>query len=179
MPRFFRRLSEGVFDLDDLRQRTTELADFVHEAERPLQLRSFPRDRRGFFERREHRGESLFCLQPGTLASRRAVSRDGADRAGSAAVASADARAHFQRPRRSARPGRRNRSARRAADVRPAHTWPSCGSRAAISSSTTTSRRLTTGCCKPEITSQIRAVETSVLPFAPRNARRTMRIWSW
>ena len=32
MPRFFRRLSEGVFDLDDLRQRTTELADFVHEA---------------------------------------------------------------------------------------------------------------------------------------------------
>src|SRR4051794_36718535 len=29
MPRFFRRLSEGVFDLDDLRKRTDELADFV------------------------------------------------------------------------------------------------------------------------------------------------------
>ena len=31
-PRFFRRLAEGVFDLDDLRQRTHELADFVAAA---------------------------------------------------------------------------------------------------------------------------------------------------
>ncbi len=29
MPRFFRRLAEGVFDLEDLAQRTNELADFV------------------------------------------------------------------------------------------------------------------------------------------------------
>lgn len=29
MPRFFRRLAEGVFDLDDLQQRTYELADFI------------------------------------------------------------------------------------------------------------------------------------------------------
>jgi predicted esterase len=29
MPRFFRRLAEGVFDLDDLTARTHELADFV------------------------------------------------------------------------------------------------------------------------------------------------------
>ena len=29
MPRFFRRLAEGVFDLEDLRNRTHELADFV------------------------------------------------------------------------------------------------------------------------------------------------------
>jgi predicted esterase len=29
MPRFFRRLAEGVFDLDDLQKRTHELADFV------------------------------------------------------------------------------------------------------------------------------------------------------
>lgn len=29
MPRFFRRLAEGVFDLEDLRKRTHELADFV------------------------------------------------------------------------------------------------------------------------------------------------------
>ena len=29
MPRFFRRLSEGVFDLEDLQRRTHELADFV------------------------------------------------------------------------------------------------------------------------------------------------------
>ena len=29
MPRFFRRLAEGVFDLEDLTKRTHELADFV------------------------------------------------------------------------------------------------------------------------------------------------------
>lgn len=29
MPRFFRRLAEGVFDLEDLKKRTNELADFV------------------------------------------------------------------------------------------------------------------------------------------------------
>ncbi|WP_376988022.1 alpha/beta hydrolase [Bosea sp. R86505] len=32
MPRFFRRLAEGVFDEDDLRRRTHELADFVEAA---------------------------------------------------------------------------------------------------------------------------------------------------
>ena len=32
MPRFFRRLSEGVFDLEDLKLRTVELANFVLEA---------------------------------------------------------------------------------------------------------------------------------------------------
>ena len=32
MPRFFRRLAEGVFDLDDLRRRTNELADFAEGA---------------------------------------------------------------------------------------------------------------------------------------------------
>lgn len=31
-PRFFRRLAEGVFDLDDLQKRTHELADFVMAA---------------------------------------------------------------------------------------------------------------------------------------------------
>ena len=29
MPRFFRRLSEGVFDIEDLKFRTYELADFI------------------------------------------------------------------------------------------------------------------------------------------------------
>jgi phospholipase/carboxylesterase len=29
LPRFFRRLAEGIFDLEDLRKRTNELADFV------------------------------------------------------------------------------------------------------------------------------------------------------
>ncbi len=32
MPRFFRRLAEGVFDIEDLRARTHELADFVGDA---------------------------------------------------------------------------------------------------------------------------------------------------
>ena len=32
MPRFFRRLAEGVFDEDDVRRRADELADFVAEA---------------------------------------------------------------------------------------------------------------------------------------------------
>lgn len=32
MPRFFRRLAEGVFDLDDLRRRANELAGFVEAA---------------------------------------------------------------------------------------------------------------------------------------------------
>ena len=32
MPRFFRRLAEGVFDLDDLRVRTHELADWIAES---------------------------------------------------------------------------------------------------------------------------------------------------
>lgn len=34
MPRFFRRLAEGVFDLEDLRERTDELADFIADAAR-------------------------------------------------------------------------------------------------------------------------------------------------
>jgi phospholipase/carboxylesterase len=32
MPRFFRRLAEGVFDVEDLKQRTNEVADFVGQA---------------------------------------------------------------------------------------------------------------------------------------------------
>lgn len=34
MPRFFRRFAEGVFDLDDLKFRTVELADFIEDAKR-------------------------------------------------------------------------------------------------------------------------------------------------
>ncbi|MGA2601913.1 MAG: alpha/beta hydrolase, partial [Bryobacteraceae bacterium] len=35
-PRFFRRLREGVFDLEDLRFRTNELADFLARQAGPL-----------------------------------------------------------------------------------------------------------------------------------------------
>jgi predicted esterase len=38
MPRFFRRLAEGVFDLEDLKTRTNELADFVGAAVRHYNL---------------------------------------------------------------------------------------------------------------------------------------------
>jgi phospholipase/carboxylesterase len=38
MPRFFRRLAEGVFDLEDLKKRTNELADFVAAAVRHYKL---------------------------------------------------------------------------------------------------------------------------------------------
>src|SRR5215203_7324684 len=31
MPRFFRRLSEGVFDIEDLKIRSQELADFIQK----------------------------------------------------------------------------------------------------------------------------------------------------
>ena len=39
MPRFFRRLAEGVFDEDDVRRRADELADFVAEAREPTAWR--------------------------------------------------------------------------------------------------------------------------------------------
>jgi phospholipase/carboxylesterase len=38
MPRFFRRLAEGVFDEDDVRRRANELADFIVEARKTYQL---------------------------------------------------------------------------------------------------------------------------------------------
>jgi phospholipase/carboxylesterase len=40
MPRFFRRVSEGVFDESDVRRRANELADFIAEARRQYQLRA-------------------------------------------------------------------------------------------------------------------------------------------
>jgi phospholipase/carboxylesterase len=38
MPRFFRRLAEGVFDVEDLKQRTNEMADFVTAAAQHYKL---------------------------------------------------------------------------------------------------------------------------------------------
>jgi len=39
MPRFFRRLAEGVFDLEDLKRRTDELAEFIESARGAYGLR--------------------------------------------------------------------------------------------------------------------------------------------
>ena len=67
MPRFFRRLAEGVFDLEDLKRRTIELADFIGAAA----------DRYGFdrsrviavgFSNGANIAASLLLLRPGVLA---------------------------------------------------------------------------------------------------------------
>lgn len=42
MPRFFRRLAEGVFDLEDLKFRTAELAAFVEQARADYNLKTSP-----------------------------------------------------------------------------------------------------------------------------------------
>ena len=67
MPRFFRRLAEGVFDLDDLQRRTRELAAFVARASAHYGF-----DRRqvvavGFSNGANIAG-SLLLLEPSTLA---------------------------------------------------------------------------------------------------------------
>jgi predicted esterase len=40
MPRFFRRLAEGVFDLEDLKRRTEELAQFIEGAREQYDVRA-------------------------------------------------------------------------------------------------------------------------------------------
>ena len=67
MPRFFRRLSEGVFDLDDLRIRTRELAAFVAAAATHYGL-----DATGIvavgFSNGANIAASTLLLEPGVLA---------------------------------------------------------------------------------------------------------------
>jgi predicted esterase len=67
MPRFFRRLAEGVFDLEDLRYRTHELADFVEAATRAY---SFDSDKvvAVGYSNGANIAASLLLLRPGTLA---------------------------------------------------------------------------------------------------------------
>jgi predicted esterase len=68
MPRFFRRLAEGVFDLDDLRIRTTELASFIARAR---EVYGF--DPAGLvavgFSNGANMAASLLLLAPGLLAA--------------------------------------------------------------------------------------------------------------
>ncbi len=66
MPRFFRRLAEGVFDLDDLRRRTHELADFVDAARRTYDLGPTPPIAVGFSNGANIAAATLL-LRPGTL----------------------------------------------------------------------------------------------------------------
>lgn len=66
MPRFFRRLAEGVFDLDDLRRRTHELADFVDAARSKYDLGPRPPIAVGF-SNGANIAAALLLLRPGTL----------------------------------------------------------------------------------------------------------------
>jgi phospholipase/carboxylesterase/glyoxalase family protein len=66
MPRFFRRIAEGVFDLDDLRLRTGELADFVVAARRAYGIADRPLVAVGF-SNGANIAASTLLLRPGTL----------------------------------------------------------------------------------------------------------------
>jgi phospholipase/carboxylesterase len=65
MPRFFRRIAEGVFDLDDLRRRTDELAEFVTAAGAEYGLPSPPVA--VGFSNGANIAAALLLLRPGTL----------------------------------------------------------------------------------------------------------------
>ncbi len=66
MPRFFRRLAEGVFDLDDLRRRTVELAEFVAAARTQYQLGDLPPIAVGF-SNGANVAAAMLLLRPGSL----------------------------------------------------------------------------------------------------------------
>jgi phospholipase/carboxylesterase len=66
MPRFFRRLAEGVFDEDDLRRRTIELADFVQAATDHYGIDSNRIVAAGF-SNGANIAASLLLLKPGVL----------------------------------------------------------------------------------------------------------------
>ena len=64
MPRFFRRLAEGVFDLDDLRARTGQLAEFVKAARSEYGI---PAPVAVGFSNGANIAAALLLLRPGTL----------------------------------------------------------------------------------------------------------------
>jgi predicted esterase len=66
MPRFFRRLAEGVFDLEDLRARTAELADFIGAAAAQYRFDPARVVAVGFSNGANIAG-SLLLLRPGVL----------------------------------------------------------------------------------------------------------------
>ena len=68
MPRFFRRLAEGVFDLDDLRLRAQQLADFLNAARRTYGLGEIPPVALGF-SNGANIAAALLLLHPGSLSA--------------------------------------------------------------------------------------------------------------
>jgi phospholipase/carboxylesterase len=65
MPRFFRRLAEGVFDVEDVRRRAGELADFVTAAGQAYGLESPPVG--VGFSNGANIAAAVLLLRPGTL----------------------------------------------------------------------------------------------------------------
>lgn len=68
MPRFFRRLAEGVFDLDDLRFRARQLADFLAGARENYGLGEVPPIAVGF-SNGANIAAALLLLHPGSLSA--------------------------------------------------------------------------------------------------------------
>jgi predicted esterase len=66
MPRFFRRLAEGVFDLEDLRLRTRQLADFLAAARQRYGLGEIAPLAVGF-SNGANIAAALLLLHPGSL----------------------------------------------------------------------------------------------------------------
>ena len=66
MPRFFRRLAEGVFDVEDLQRRTHELADWLEEAVRTYGVEGRARIVVGY-SNGANIAASLLLLRPGVL----------------------------------------------------------------------------------------------------------------
>ena len=68
MPRFFRRLAEGVFDVEDLKLRAGQLARFVSEARRAYGLGSVAPIAVGF-SNGANIAAAVLLLHPGTLSA--------------------------------------------------------------------------------------------------------------
>jgi len=67
-PRFFRRLAEGVFDLEDLQKRTHELADFVNSAAKHYQINNKQIIAVGY-SNGANIAASMLLLRPGLLSA--------------------------------------------------------------------------------------------------------------
>jgi phospholipase/carboxylesterase len=112
MPRFFRRLAEGVLDEDDVRRRANELADFIAEARTAYDL---PAPIALGFSNGANVAAAVMLLLPDALAG--AVLMRAmvplAEPPGPTGPARRRARPHPLRRRRSARAGGERRPARR------------------------------------------------------------------
>ena len=70
MPRFFRRLAEGVFDLDDLRTRTARAGRLRGRRRTRPTAWTAQADRGRLLQRREHRGRPCSCCGRARWAAR-------------------------------------------------------------------------------------------------------------